>query len=419
MPLVLNVESEAICWRLTNPVTRFQLVEERLLCRDPQRFAGYAGKRSSVETCHPAGSIEEKIAHTIASNSALEPEKDVLLATELEVLMDLAYANPEAFARYEEANRSGRPVHFHSQLPVNELFVQFLLQKCGFEKREKLVHHPSGNSFPDQGLGQATESGSGLTFLPEVSTLSTGLIRGLFEEDRKEPATHIAECIGFQLIGPGIAYLFHASRDPLSPNSKGFRVLGYGGGFISSLSSSLRLLWPWLPDFNSGDSESRTVAIDDPKANWALLPADPSDSRPNLFSIHHLQPAFLLMDPLKEWFRIAFRSSHSPLIQAGADRFLQRFAAATRGLHLNLPPDFILAIWSSFMLRPRPHCLREILNQGLFPEIKPSFSPQGNLRLIKKGPWPSANWLLTPDGHRTFLRLFAPKRISRIQEHLQ
>jgi len=421
--LSIQVESAAVAFRLDEPETRFQLVEERLKNRDKRRFQAYAERRASAEARLPHAPIADRIAEAVKDSPELQSETQVLLSAELEVLMDLAFPVANTSHCYRSAINAGKPVIFTSKLPTSSLFVQMLLQKCGYEQFKALQHSPDDASpipAPIELTRIATAYFPLTKSAPVPTNLAAHIVKGLERQYASEQLAYdvpadkaIARMIGFQLIGPSIAALLQASGH-IDGTCK---FVGLGSGYLTTLTQSLRHPWPWLPECTTQSGASVSLAIQRAECHLSLLPTEPASSRDPVFSIHHLQPGYLLLNPIREWFRLTFSGPLAPAFQQGAERFLRLFADASRGLYLPLPPDFLISRWRAFLLRPHPETLRSIATNSIFPDLHGTISPLRNLDHIKNGHWPSASYALAPKNHKRVLHLLAPARSNTISTH--
>lgn len=411
--LILNVEQQAIAFRLTDPVLRFQLIEERLKSRDAERFAAYASRRASAAAQLPNATIEAQIEATCADSPILQPFAKELRSVEYEVLMDLAYPAPSGTAAYQQALAADRPVTFVSYLPTSELFVQLLLQKCGYERFAAIEHSPVGAEGP---WAQQTSAATTMRPLcamgrsPVGTNLGAHLAMGLFQEFDPQANASIAEHIGFRLIGPSVAALLHAACYVTPP----VFFKGLGSAFLSTLYPKLRHPWPWLPALSEDAQSGNGLSLLPAGLHLSLIPDGHNPSALSALSVHHLQPDFLVLDPMAQWLQTAFAGPLAPVFTESAEDFLLRFSDATRGLYLPIAPDFLVALWRGFLTRPDSDCLGAILETNCMAPLSAPYSPMALLNALKNGPWPSATYTLASPRQRKILKWLAPARVHRI-----
>lgn len=419
--------SDAVHFRLVEPLPVFQFTELRLAQREGDLFTGFAKVRNEMETTMRRASVEEKIAACCVRHTAWRPYQQVLFSTELEVWMDLSYPNPWASALYRRLQDRKPDLSIESTSGFPALFTKLLLQKNGFERLavdpepERTLHLNLGPPY-----ARAPDSINLRPVIPEQRPhpLSEGnriaekLASGVIARDREEqvflapdPKARYVHDMGYRLMGPTLVLLLQSLHG--NPAPTGFA--GMGSGFMTTLGQSLRHAWPWLPRIMEENKASHLVSLL-PTANSSLALLPTQAGTPSIIPHQACSPAHLLLPPMEAFLLAATRGPQAARLQAGATAFVNQFARLSRGLFLPLPAEKILQNWRQQILSPKSDFVRVLFREKILPDFKRPRTPWEARRQCKEGVWPTGYFLMTKGIHRQWVRLFAPERTRTIEE---
>lgn len=421
---------DAVHFRLLKPQPVFDLIEARLVQRDPGLYRGYAAIRKRIESTMRGAGLDEKVkACCIRRNRWAENER-ILYSTELEVWMDLSYPNPWILELYHKALREDKFLHVNEEGPFNPLFIKLLLQKNGFER---LAAEPDPERMVRIMVGVPNAAGKGaISFVPETpaqrphalsegNTLGEQLANGVIICDREErvcrtpdPRERYLHDVGYRLLGPGLVLLFHALGQQEGP----VRFLGKGSGFLTTLGQDLQHPWGWLPEITPGEQASLNASLfPDPKSRFSLLPSldGGTQGHPSAIPLCLCEPAHLLLPPVEHFFLAALRGPQAARLQASASAFVKDYARITRGLQIPLPTERVIRHWRQQLLAPERDLIRVLLRGKTIPGFHRCRSPLEARRMVKHGVWPTGSYLISKGLNRWWLRLTAPERLKAIR----
>jgi hypothetical protein len=434
-PAILRAEilelslCDAVHFRLLKPGPVFALVERHLMKDSNGRFDGYAAVREQVETRMCGASLKEKVDACCTDRHDWLSHKQILYSTELEVWMDLSYANPWALDLYHKALYLGKALFIPRIGQFTPVFIQYLLQKNGYERLAgeripgKTVRVVFGRSAP-MSLGDVVidpevenEPEHALALEEDLASL---LANGCILKDREqhlamgtqENKRHLHE-LGYRLIGPSLALLIQRLAEEEQP--VGFT--GAGAEFLTTLAQSAQQRWLWMPEIVPENKASVVYSLlPDPKAGCCLLPdAGREDSR-SVIPLEACDPEPIFRKPLGKFIQALLAGQQAEDVQTGAASFVRDYSVITRGLHIKLSVDPILREWRQFILSPSRGFLRAIVDAGIVPGFNPPVYPWQARNQVERGPWPTGSYLLTKRIDRWWMQLTIAERKRTIGE---
>jgi hypothetical protein len=416
---------EAVHFRLLAPRPVFQLVEARLKLRDADLYRGWAEARFAAEERLAGRSLDDKIRTAEAARPEWEAVGPILRSTEMEVWMDLSYANPWIYDLYQLGLENGVQLHVPQTGPFPELFNKLLLQKNGFERLA--TEKPSG-AVVRLGMDPVEPGQVDLILEPEVEAqrehalaegdnLAARMANGAMIKDREERRARTPEAsqryihdVGYRLIGPILTLLFQEMHHLEGSVS----FCGKGSGFLTTFGQTLQQYWPWLPEIVAEDQGDTILSIFPVvKSDISLIP-DPEKGGPSIIPLEELHPHHLLLAPLEAFIASALNGAKAAYIQSSASAFIRDYAQATRGLYLPLEVSDVMRQSRQQILSPRREFILTLLKARVLPEYRRVRLPWTTLRMVKSGPWPTASYLTACPISRRWVHVFAPQRARTI-----
>lgn len=418
---------DAVNFQLIEPAPVFALVEWHLRKNGDRLFSGYAAVRESVEKRLPGASLKEKVDDCCIDHPEWIARKQVLYSTELEVWMDLSYANPWALDLYHKALYLGKALTIRQTGQFTPVFIRYLLQKNGFaqlaatQRPDKTIRVV----FGDNGL----ENPLGPVFVPDLegqrehalacgTDLACLLANGCMLKDRRQhlalgtPAKkrHLHE-LGYRHIGPCITLLIQR----LAERNRRAGFTGTGAEFLTTLAQTARESWLWMPEIVAEDEAVVLYSLlPDPKALCSMLPHPAMEGAPSVIPIAACYPEALFLNPLKRFFFALLAGQPAEDVRTGAAAFVRDYSAITHGLHLKLSLDPILREWRRLILSPSHEFLQAILAADIVPGFNAPHYPWQARRQVKRGPWPTGSYLLASSLDRWWLKLTLADRLKNI-----
>lgn len=419
---------DVIHFRLLRPGCVFELVEQRLLQRDPEQFRGYAAIRGNIESAMQTASSLEKVEACCFRNSKWAQDRSVLHSTELEVWMDLSYANPWALQIYRKALVKGKTVYIRPAKTFPARFFQVLLQKNGFERIE--LSRPEGDSILIL-LGFPRSNSPGIVhFIPELpdqrphfigegKRLGERLAAGVIIMDRErqiavypDPKKRYLRDIGYRLIGPSLVLMMQAMAERSHPVA----LSGEGSAFLNEVIDRVRPFWSWLPEVHVPGSQADL---------WSILPQDgiatclfpaPGTRGPQaVIQRQSCNPPELMVPVMHAFTEAALSGPKADVIQAGTRAFIEEFAHASRGLKLEIGIDPVMQQWRQQALSPKEDFIRIVKATRALPGMNGWLLPWQASRLVRTGPWPTGTYLSSNGLNRLWIHAVASKRVAAIQ----
>jgi len=418
--------SDAIHFRLVEPLPVFQFSELRLAQRQGDRFTGFAKLRNEIELSMRSASIEEKIAACCTRRTEWRSSQQVLFSTELEVWMDLSYPNPWAADLYRRLENRDQEMTIEKSSYFPPLFTKLLLQKNGYER---LARDPAPEATLRLNLGPPyTNDPAHINLRPSIpqqrphpfsgsEAMADRLACGVIARDREEqvfldpnPKARYVHDIGFRLLGPTLVLLLQALKAIQVPT--GF--VGIGSGFMTTLGQSLRHSWPWLPPVVEENKASHRLSLlPNPNSSLSLLPS--ASASPSLLNHGDCSPLHLLLPPMETFLLAATRGQHAPRLQSSASAFVVQLARLSRGLHLPLSSQHVLQHWRQQVLSPNSDMVRVLFRERILPDFRRARSPWEAKRQCKEGRWPTGSYMMSKGYERQWVRMMAPQRARSIE----
>jgi hypothetical protein len=413
---------------LVRPESIFQLVETRLQERNKDRYSDFAECRLAVERSMKGATNKDKVDACCTRRPEWLDDRLILYATELEVWMDMSYANPWGLMLYHSALMEGKYISIPMLGPFSEHFHELLKEKNGYELTEEPEH---GYSVMQVYVGE--QSFLKETYLHLVTnyrevrehpmqqhdSLGAQLVFGITEKDLEEhsakntPAmSYFPHAFGYRLLGPSFLYILQTLANRMEPVG----ITGTGSSLVMSLADENRDYWSWLPEFTSdlGASEYISVFQQEP----GVTPIFPNPGEDGIFSFSNHPFAELVEPAVCLLAQAAFEGLDARIIQNGIRSFIRDYAQMTRGLNIPIPKEPIMEHWSHCILSPMDEFLSWARIDGHVPGFKGRSSPGGLVKELNHGSWPTGHLRASGPISRWWAGMFASKRKKAILEAL-
>ncbi len=424
---------DLVHFRVSIPGDVYALVERRLALRSAETFAGYAETRSAVESTLRGAELKAKIDSCCVRRPDWLPFRQILQSVELETWMDLSYPTAFGLGVYQAAIQAGKAVHVPREGQFHPLFLQFLLEKNGYELTHGeapagalvKVHIGPPVSARAAALSLVPPEGAGRPHpLERGNCPACRLAAGILQKDMEylaargaaEGARHIRH-LGYRLAGPALAVFFQALQD--RPGA--VAPVGAGAAFLRPLGQDLQRLWPWLPTFVDEAARAEPVSLLPERGSaLSLVPAaiGSNGAARSVFEASRCGPETLVLQPLHRLFAALLEGPAAAPLSAAAAAFARDYAFATRGLCLRLPPEPVLEAWREELLNPDPAFIAWVSSQRILPGLERPRTPWRTRSQLTSGPWPSASYRLAKGVARASARWVAPATVRLIEAGL-
>ncbi|NDV62184.1 hypothetical protein G0Q06_06970 [Puniceicoccales bacterium CK1056] len=423
---------DAVHFRLVETRLVFELIEKHLRKRNSGHFKGFASVREKVEREKRGASLREKVEACCIEHHEWFLEKQVLYSSELEVWMDLSYANPWILELYHEALYQGKALYISRVGPFTPLFIKLLLRKNGYEriaeepdpsKTVQVILGQNGELKPGQVLFNPVGGREPCHALADDPSLSSQLANGNMCKSEEELLLRKPEGkgrylheLGYRLIGPTLWLMMQRLGEEERP--VGFT--GPGSEYLTSLARSIQQRWSLVPEVVIEEKAAVVASLfPGAKSAFSLLPMDKCELCPPIIPLELCQPQSLFLEPLEHFFLAMLGGDQAAEVQAAATAFVEEFALITRGLRVQLPLEPIIREWQHFILSPSHECLHAILTSRIVPGFNSPHNPWQASRQVMRGPWPTGSYLLTNSLERWWLQMTHSDRKRSIGEWVE
>ena len=431
---------DVLHFRIIDPKGLFRMVS--LLAKEsaPEIPQEYALWRMEAERSRRGSLLAERIDACCCQHPQLLQFRPLLLEKEMEVWSRLSYPNPWALRFCKAVLEAGKSISIPPLGLFPEDFHLKLLRQNGFmqpigthtQDGALRIHIGEQAFLPENHLHLVTERRVARSHpLGAANSLGCQLANGILERNLDELAAMERDesesrywMLGFRLLGPAFAYLLQEAGQ----HELDVVYQGMGSDFLNNLQAGAARRWPWMKGSNPHQTDrfagraTRASIFADDGGDLCLFSNRPSSKAGKGRALMNFPPGVpedLVFRPLQMLFAVAFGDEYAPLIQAGAEAFVDEYTYMAMHRQIQLEVEPIIAHLVRFFLAPSAEWLDWLSRGEALRKVLTHLNPWTHKKLVEKGPWPTASYMLGGPLKQRWMDAQLPARTQQIKEALE